>query len=186
MTIKSLSIGILSSAFFLALLHPAGAETIEFPKKKPTFSVEVPDGWTTKFSPDGTLTIRNEKAVVIFGEGLRGVHDEASAREAVPIQARETAKAAKLENLKEKRGVTEFPMTDEINAVGAEYTCESNGAPCVYQAFIFSPDGSHYYSAEVNTVSSAVAATKEDRHAIIQSVTASDESSDSEDDSADE
>ncbi len=186
MTIKSLFTGFLSSVFSLALVQHAGAETIEFPKKKPTFSVEVPDGWTTKFSLDGTLTIRSENAVVIFGEGLRGVDDEASSRQAVPIQARETAKAAKLENLKEKRGVTEFPMTDDIRAVGAEYTCESGGTPCIYQAFIFSPDGSHYYSAEVNTVASAVAATKEDRHAIIHSVTAVDESSDSDDDSADE
>jgi hypothetical protein len=170
---KTLLISAAIVVISLGFSKPLAAETVEYPEKHSAFSIEVPEGWTAKTNGRGALIIQKEDAtaVMIFA-AVPKVKDEESAKAYVPAQEKATAKVAELSDMTEVIPVTKMPLNGKIDAVGAKYEGKfSDGSPCVYTVGIFTPEGSAYYSMEINCKGEAVAATEKERHAMIESIT---------------
>lgn len=75
---------LLVAALALSLAAPLRAKTIAYPKEKPLFSIVVPAGWQVHYDGEGPVTIQTpDAAVVAVFDGVKGVEDDATAKQAV-------------------------------------------------------------------------------------------------------
>ncbi len=174
-------------AFALAAFAvTANSKTIAYPKGHPLFSVDVPAGWQVHYEGDGPLMIQTPDAsvVAVFDGALKGVTDAATAKEAVGVQVKATAKTTGFTDFREIAGVEEMQLTPSINAMGAKYHAKfPSGEPCIYIVAIFSPDDEHYFSAELSVKARALTGKLDDqRQALLDSIKAVSADSDEESD----
>lgn len=168
---------LLTTIFAVSLLTcSVHAKTIQFPKEHPLFSVDVPSGWEVHYDGDGALMIQTADAsvVAVFDGALKGVTDAATAKMAVGAQLKATAKTTGFTDFREIAGVEEMQLTRSINAMGTKYHAKfPSGEPCIYIVAIFSPDYSHYFSAEISVKARALTGKiDEQRQALIESIKA--------------
>ena len=135
------------------------AETLTYPKDHPLFTIEVPDDWQVNPERNGPLMVQTEdlSVVAVFDGPLRGVKDLATAKEAVAMQKKESAKSTGYTDFREIAPIKEMKLNERIDAVGAQYHAKlPSGQPCIYIVAIFSPDGTHYCSAELSVKTSGL------------------------------
>jgi hypothetical protein len=168
---------LLTTVFVAALLTCSlYAKTVEFPKDQPLFSVDVPAGWQVHYEGDSPLMIQTPDAsvVAVFDGALKGVTNAATAKDAVGVQIKATAKTTGFTDFREIAGIGEMQLTPSINAMGAKYHAKfPSGEPCIYIVAIFSPDDTHYFSAELSVKARALTGKlEEQRQALIESIKA--------------
>lgn len=158
-----------------ALASPLFAETIDYPKNAPLFTIQVPDDWQVHLDGKGPLMVQTEdlSVVAVFDSRLSGVKDLATAKEAVAVQKKETAKTTGYTDFREISPIKEMKLNDRINAVGAQYHAKlPTGEPCIYIVAIFSPDGTNYCSAEISVKARGLLpAVEKQWHGLLDSIT---------------
>src|SRR5688572_20080831 len=88
------------TGLFLSALSVADARPIKFPKEEPTFTLTLPEKWTSKTDKDGNLDCDPEDdSGYYFGVLLlEGITDKAELKELLPTVAKKMAAGAKIKN----------------------------------------------------------------------------------------
>jgi hypothetical protein len=152
---------------------PLSAETVEYPKENPLFTIDVPAGWAVRNS-GGPLMMQNADAsvVAVFDGAIRGVKNLATAKEAVRVQIKKTAKTTGYTDLREITSVREMKLNEEIDGAGAHYHAKlPSGQPVIYIVMMFTPDGKNYCSMEFSIKSGGLLpAAEKERDALMESI----------------
>ena len=94
------------------------AGTVEYPKTDPVFTLEVPDGWKSNFTDDGSLTLEKTGAELLCSiMPAKDIKDEASAKASVPTFT-EFVKMFGMEDVKAAGPVTDVPLPNVAKAYG--------------------------------------------------------------------
>jgi hypothetical protein len=129
--------------------HDKATSAVPFPKDKPAFTIEIPNGFTTDATAD-RLIIKTRKenksffylAAIPAGDG---VADEATAKGWMPKKAQALLNALG-EKEAESDGVEEFPRGN-IAGHKAFETKYSGGDLDKLEIWVFTPDGKRYFYA---------------------------------------
>lgn len=109
----------------------ADARPIKFPKEEPTFTLTLPEEWTSKTDKDGNLDCDpGDDSGYYFGIILmEDVTDKATVKELLPTVAKKMAAGAKIKNLelgdievtKNEQKVSFIGISGEGKAAGVDY-----------------------------------------------------------------
>ncbi|MEY2563987.1 MAG: hypothetical protein QOH88_2180 [Verrucomicrobiota bacterium] len=159
---------LLVSAAGLAQL---GAETLVYPKADPVFTIEVPAGWKSTYSSDGSLNLEKtggDPVVMILV--APNVTDEASAK----------ASGGTLGQFAKVVGLTEPKVDGEIRtlhlpsgkeAYGIDYKGKINGKDGVCKFMVFAPTKGKYFMMAVLGTMDGIKATAEEGGRMVNSIT---------------
>src|SRR5437667_2869861 len=121
------------------------AATVEYPKTDPVFTLDVPDGWQSNFTQDGSLTLEKSGAELLCSiMPAKDITDEASAKASVPTFT-EFVKMFGMEDVKAAGPVTDVPLQNDIKAYGVDLNGKLGGKDAVCKFLIFAPKGGKYF-----------------------------------------
>ena len=148
------------------------AGTVEYPKTDPVFTLEVPDGWKSNFTDDGSLTLEKTGAELLCSiMPAKDIKDEASAKASVPTFT-EFVKMFGMEDVKAAGPVTDVPLPNVAKAYGVDLNGKLGGKDGVCKFLIFAPKEGKYFMLVVMGTIETLAATSEDGGKIVKSITA--------------
>lgn len=179
---------LLVAALALSLAAPLRAKTIAYPKEKSLLSIVVPAGWQVHYDGEGPLTIQTpDAAVVAVFDSVKGVEDDATAKQAVGAQKKATAETTGFTDFREINPVQKMQLSPGIEAMCGRYHAKfPSGEPCIYIVAIFSPNDSNYFSAELSVKARALTdKLDEQRQALLGSIKAVSDDTDQESDDED-
>ena len=149
------------------------AGTVEYPKTDPLFTLEVPDGWQSNFTQDGSLTLEKPGAELLCSiMPAKDIKDEASAKASIPTFT-EFVKMFGMEDVKADgpvSDVTTLPNLKKDYDVGLSGKLGGKDGVCRF--LIFAPKEGKYFMLVVMGTSETLAATSQDGGKIVRSITA--------------
>ncbi|MEY2497369.1 MAG: hypothetical protein QOD12_925 [Verrucomicrobiota bacterium] len=148
------------------------AGTVEYPKIDPIFTVEVPDGWKSNFTDDGTLVLEKTGAELLCSiMPTKDITDDASAKASAPSFT-ELVKLFGMEDVKAAGPVAEVPLPNVKKAYGVDLNGKLGGKDGVCKFLIFAPKEGKYFVLAAMGTTETLAATSEDGSKIVKSITA--------------
>jgi len=147
------------------------AGTVEYPKIDPVFTLEVPDGWQSNFTQDGSLTLEKTGAELLCSiMPAKDITDDASAKASAPTFT-EFVKMFGMEDVKAAGPVTEVPLPNVKKAYGVDLNGKRGGKDGVCKFLIFAPKEGKYFMLVVMGTVETLAATSQDGGKIVMSIT---------------
>ena len=147
------------------------AGTVEYPKTDPVFTLEVPDGWQSNFTQDGSLTLEKAGAELLCSiMPAKDITDDASAKASVPTFT-EFVKMFGMEDVKAAGPVTDVPLPNVKKAYGVDLNGKLGGKDAVCKFLIFAPKEGKYFMLVVMGTVETLAATSQDGGKIVMSIT---------------
>jgi hypothetical protein len=150
----------------------ADARPIKFPKEEPTFTLTLPEEWTSKTDKDGNLDCDpGDDSGYYFGIILmEGVSDKASVKELLPEVAKKMAAGAKIKNL-ELGDVESSKNEQKVAFVGISGEGKSAGVDYVVVLQAFEPQKGKFYAIMTIGTKKADKKHESDYEAIYSSIT---------------
>lgn len=168
------------ASLFIVAAGSLSAETIEYPKEDPLFTVEVPEDWQVHAEDDGALTVQTSdvSVVAVFDSRVKGVKNAATAKEAVAAQKKATAGTTGFTDFREIRPIQEMKLSPTISGFGAQYHAKfPTGEPCIYMIVVFTPDGEKYCTMEMSIKARALTgAAEKEWQGLLDSITPTEKS----------
>ena len=148
------------------------AGAVEYPKTDPVFSLNLPEGWQSNFTQDGSLTLEKPGAELLCSiMPAKDITDEASAKASVPAFT-EFVKMFGLEDVKADGPVTDVPLANVKKAYGVDLNGKLGGKDAVCKFLIFAPKEGKYFMLVVMGTVETLTATSQDGGKIVNSITA--------------
>jgi hypothetical protein len=147
------------------------AESVSYPEKDPLFRVDVPKGWEAKYQ-NGAVTISAEANAVILLQYVETVHDDETAKAAIPKLANMQGEQFNMDNMR----ISYHCRDLEIGAFKGLMTdgrgVDKGGHDTLWQVMIFAPQPGKYYLVTSMWTNEDGEKTLADRNAILQSLKA--------------
>jgi hypothetical protein len=150
------------TGLFFGAFSTADARPIKFPKEEPTFSLTLPEKWTSKTDKDGNLDCDPEDdSGYYFGVLLlEGITDKGALKELLPAVAKKMAAGAKIKNL--ELGDIETSKNDhKVSFTGRSAEGKSDGVKFVIVLHAFEPQKGKFYA--IMTIGTKEADTKHEK-----------------------
>jgi hypothetical protein len=134
------------ASFLIATSLSLSAKTIKYPEKDPSFSITLPDGWTTKADKDGNLDCTagdgsNFSFSIISSENITS--DE-ELKAFLPKLAQTMADGAKLKDLKVGE-MKEMTNANKVKLMGLNAHGQTEGVAMVISLAGFAPSKDNYF-----------------------------------------
>jgi hypothetical protein len=157
---------------FLSSVGALEARPIKFPKEEPTFTLTLPEDWTSKADKDGNLDCDpGDDSGYYFGIVLlEGVTDKATLKELLPTVAKKMALGAKIKRL--TLGDMETTKNEnKVSFTGIRGDGKSEGVEWVIVLQGFEPQKGKFYAIMTIATKEVDEKHEKDFEAIYDSIT---------------
>jgi hypothetical protein len=162
----------LTTGFILSYwAHPLQAESVSYPEKNPAFTVDVPKGWEAKYQ-NGAVTISAEANAVVLLQYVETVHDDATAKAAIPQLANMQGQQFNMDNMRISYHCRDLEMGAFKGLMTDGRGIDKGGHDTLWQVMIFAPQPGKYYLVTAMWTNEDGDKTLADRNAILQSLKA--------------
>jgi hypothetical protein len=162
-----------SGLLFVALTLAATSlrsETAGYPEKNPAFSVEVPEGWSTKREHGSLMLGAPDADAAVLFQHITDVQEDVEAKAGLKPLAEQAAKTFGMTDAKLETPAASIQV-GAFKGFATEYKGkDKDGEAAFWQCFIFTPEKGHYYLMTVMCSDKDDKKTADNRNAIVHSI----------------